>query len=55
MNKMLKRIIEITVLIIILICFYFFTFQLSHDRLIIKESKAVISIGDLNSKKVKSY
>ncbi|MEI6857044.1 hypothetical protein [Psychrilyobacter sp.] len=55
MNKILKNIIGIIVLAVILIVFYFSTFQLSHERLIVKESKVVISIGDLNSKKVNTY
>ncbi len=55
MNKILKNIIGAVVLAVILLVFYLFTFQLSHERLIVKESKAVISIGDLNSKKVNTY
>lgn len=55
MNKILKNIIGIIILIILLLGFYLLTFQLSHERLIIKESKAVISIGDLNGKKVNKY
>lgn len=55
MNKILKNIIGIIVLAVILIVFYLLTFQLSHERLIVKESKVVISIGDLNSKKVNTY
>lgn len=55
MNKILKNIIGAVVLVVILLVFYLLTFQLSHERLVIKESKAVISVGDLNSKKVNAY
>jgi hypothetical protein len=55
MNKILKNIIGAIALIVILLVFYLLTFQLSHERLIVKESKAVISIGDLNSKKANAY
>lgn len=55
MNKILKNVIKIITLAMVLIIFYLLTFQMSHDRLIIKESKVVISIGDLNSKKVNTY
>ncbi|MCS5420833.1 MULTISPECIES: hypothetical protein [Psychrilyobacter] len=55
MNKILKNITGAIVLLVILIVFYLLTFQLSHERLVVKESKAVISIGDLNSKKVNAY
>ncbi|WP_028854945.1 hypothetical protein [Psychrilyobacter atlanticus] len=55
MNKILKNIIGAAVLVVILLVFYLLTFQLSHERLVIKESKAVISVGDLNSKKVNAY
>jgi len=55
MNKILKNIVGAIVLIIILLGFYLLTFQLSHEKLVIKESRAVISIGDLNSKKVNEY
>jgi len=55
MNKILKNIIGAIALLIILVSFYLLTFQLPHDRLIIKQSKAVISIGDLNGKKINDY
>ncbi|OQY41933.1 MAG: hypothetical protein B6227_03710 [Fusobacteriia bacterium 4572_74] len=55
MNKIVKNIIGAIVLAVILLIFYLLTFQLSHERLIIKESKVIISIRDLNSKKAKTY
>lgn len=55
MNKILKKILGAIALAVILVSFYLLIFQLSHEKLIVKESKAVISIGDLNSKKVNEY
>ena len=55
MNKILKNLFGGLVLILILIVFYLLTFQISHKRLVVKETTAIISIGDLNSKKTKSY
>ena len=55
MNKIVKNIIGIVILVLVLLISYLLTFQLSHERLIVKESQLVVSIGDLNSKKANDY
>jgi hypothetical protein len=55
MNKVLKNILGGLVLAVILIVFYLSTFQLSQKRLVIKEATSIVSVGDLDSKKMKSY
>ena len=55
MNKVLKNILGGLVLAVILIVFYLSTFQLSQKRLVIKEATSIVSVGDLDSRKMKSY
>ncbi len=55
MNKTLKNVVGALVLVLILIVFYLLTFQLSHKKLVVKETTSIISVGDLGSKKMKSY
>jgi hypothetical protein len=55
MSKTLKNVVGAFVLLLILALFYLFTFQMSHDRLVVKETTSIISVGDLNSKKIRAY
>ena len=55
MNKTLKGILGAVGLLLVLIGFYLLTFQMSHERLVIKETKSIVSVGDLDGKKMKSY
>jgi hypothetical protein len=55
MNKVGKKIFGALILVLITIGFYLMTFQISEKRLVIKQTNAVISIGDLNSKEMISY
>ena len=55
MNKTLKNILGAVGLLVVLIVFYLLTFQMSHEKLVIKETRSIVSVGDLDGKKMKSY